>query len=372
MKRKLVFLILSIIMAASLLLLFACSGDEETLPPEIPPEAPPAIFVVSDGVITSLTDEGRKVNEFDIPSVIDGETITGIGDEVFMNNTIVTTVKMPNTITSIGENAFSGCDRMTSLTLSTSLLTVGEFAFFNCNKLTEIVIPKSLKVISRGMFKACSRAESITIPEGVTTISDEAFAKCNKVTSIHIPSSVTTISPESIDDSGVAFSDCRRLTTFTVAEENEHFSALDGNLYNKDKTELIHYAIGKEQTTFTVPNGVKYLREYAFGYSKKLISVTLSSSVERIGYACFTGCDVLENFSCGGTDSKLARMEHRTLFGAVSLKTLELPKTLYYVGKYALSYCSQISKITYYGTPDDWNKISLNDNYVNQTLIEYK
>jgi uncharacterized repeat protein (TIGR02543 family) len=83
----------------------------------------------------------------------------------------------------------------------------------------------------------------------VTSIGESAFAFCSSLTSITIPNSVTSIGDG-------AFRGCSSLTSINVGEDNTEYCSIDGNLYSKDGSTLIQYAIGKTASSFTIPNSV--------------------------------------------------------------------------------------------------------------------
>lgn len=70
-----------------------------------------------------------------IPSVINGYTVTSIGDCAFYNCTSLTSITIPNSVTWIGDYAFSGCTSLTSITIPNSVTNIGECAFYNCTNL---------------------------------------------------------------------------------------------------------------------------------------------------------------------------------------------------------------------------------------------
>lgn len=63
-----------------------------------------------------------------IPSVYDGEKVTGIGDEAFFDCRNLTGVTIPNSVTLIGDLAFGGCDSLTSITIPKGVTIIGEKA----------------------------------------------------------------------------------------------------------------------------------------------------------------------------------------------------------------------------------------------------
>ncbi len=69
-------------------------------------------FVISNNVITSLTDAGRYAETIVVP-----EGIIGIGDYVFQECRSLISVSLPSTLQTIGRYAFLDCNVLTSITI---------------------------------------------------------------------------------------------------------------------------------------------------------------------------------------------------------------------------------------------------------------
>ena len=123
---------------------------------------------------------------------------------------------------------------------------------------------------------------TVEMSDGIATIPDRAFYKCSILETIEIPASVTTIG------SGV-FVRCTGLTSITVADGNQHFTAEGGILYNKDKTELLICPQGISGDV-TIPNSVTKISSSAFAGCTKITGVTIPENVTTIGDAAFEGC----------------------------------------------------------------------------------
>lgn len=157
-------------------------------------------------------------------------TIKEIGGGAFYDCGKLNGVTIPNTITKIGKYAFSDCSmtRVTFLSGST-LEEIGAYAFYG-GQIANINMPASLKSIGDYAFYFCGdwdNPHSLTIPANVEHIGKEAFHGCMMV------------------------------NEFIVNEDNQHFVAEDGVLYNKDMTELICYPYQKTDDTFYLPKEVK-------------------------------------------------------------------------------------------------------------------
>ncbi len=140
---------------------------------------------------------------------------------------------------------------------------------------------KPVKSIDSLAFENCDFITSVTIPEGVTNIG-AAFQLCSNLSVVNIPASVTNVDN--------AFFGCPSLTNINVAENNQTFKTIDGNLYSKDGKTLIRYATGKTNTSFTVPSHVTTIEAYAFQSSTHLTNLTIPVSVTRIYCCAFNYC----------------------------------------------------------------------------------
>lgn len=140
-----------------------------------------------------------------------------------------------------------------------------------------IIIPediegKPVKALGRDAFYQHKNTVTITLPESLTAIEGSPFYRCYSLNEITIPSGVTEISSN-------PFFRCSSLTEIRVASRNTHYSAMDGVLFNADKTELIAYPEGKLSESYTIPKSVKKLNVDSFGYETKLKRLTIPSNV---------------------------------------------------------------------------------------------
>ena len=217
-------------------------------------------FTTNNGAITitAYTGPGGHVT---IPSMTNGWPVTSIGDYAFLNCSGLTSVTIPDSVTSIGSAAFYQCSGLTNLTIGTSVTSIGDYAFYNCSKLT-----------------------GVTIPNSVTSIGVYAFEFCG-LTSVTIPNSVTSIGND-------AFGDCSGLTAITVAALNPVYSSVGGVLFNTNQTTLIECPRGKVGS-YTIPNSVTNIGDYAFDYCSGLTNLTIGTSVTSIGDYAFNSCSKL-------------------------------------------------------------------------------
>ena len=239
----------------------------------------------------------KNLTSVDLPN-----TVTEIKKSAFYNCSGLTSVTIPNSVTSIGNYAFYGCSGLTSVTISNSVTSIGNLAFYGTG-LTSLVynahvfafmppsysgaytIPDGIEIIAGGAFEYCRGLTSVTIPNSVTSIGNFAFYGCHGLKTIIIPASVQTIGT-------AAFSSCVNLTVIQVSAINRYYSAVDGVLYNKNKTILHQFPAGKTGS-FDIPNTVTEISGYAFYGCSNLTSVTIPNSVTSIGEGAFEYCNGL-------------------------------------------------------------------------------
>jgi hypothetical protein len=207
-----------------------------------------------DGTITltGYTGGGGNVS---IPHKIDGHKVSAIGTWAFDQNTSMKSLTLPNTVTSIGDLAFENCSSLDTIYFGTSLTSIA--SSFGGSAFT-----------------------SVTIPRGVVSIQG-SFWSCLNLTNVTIPASVSTIESD--------FYYCPSLQTITVDVRNRRYSTADGVLFNKAQTELILCPAGKSGT-YTSPNTVTSIGEYAFAWCTDLSGVVLPEGLTSIGFASFSSC----------------------------------------------------------------------------------
>ena len=161
---------------------------------------------VGDGTNLALDNTSVSGN-VELPSTVNGYTITAIADNAFKDCSHLSAVDIPEKVTSIGESAFEGCTQIQTIDfLGTSTLSsIGRNAFYNCSSLYAFSLPSTVRSIGQSAFLGCYFT-SISIPEGVTAIPQNGFSGCTRLERVTIPSTVTSIG-------GGAFYQCSKLKT---------------------------------------------------------------------------------------------------------------------------------------------------------------
>ncbi len=307
------------------------------------------IFSAVDG--TNLMVNGNALYnpqaEIWVPKYHQGALVTAIDMYGFYGLRDITRIKLPDSINQIGSQAFAGDLALTaidvlgqgtsftsvngilynatmtdlvsypigkadtSLTIPEGVLTIRSNSFNSALNLTSITFPTTLRYIEAEAFMFCQHLTTVTMNEGLESISNNAFY-WNALVEVNLPSTLITLASS-------AFDSTYTITSFTVAPGNTHFSSYEGHLYNQDRSVLLRYAVGKTDTTFTVPSGVTEIGQGAFRDAHNLETITLPEGLITIQQSAFRSC--------------------------YALTQINLPTTLYRIGSYAFQYCNTLPGI---------------------------
>ncbi len=206
-------------------------------------------------------------------------------------------------------------------------------------------------------------AEKVDIPaeidgKSVASIGYAAFYDCRNLISITIPSSVISIRK--------AFISCVNLKVIDVAVDNKYYASANGVLFDKEKKTLIYYPCGKNDESYTIPNGVTsigeeafdrcwnlksitipngvvWIGESAFNSCTELINITIPDSVESIGYGAFGSCNSLTSITI---PDGVEIIDEITFYNCFNLTSISIPDSVTYIGKSAFYNCQSLTKIT--------------------------
>ena len=139
-----------------------------------------------------------------IPDVINGFTVTRIGDGAFKRKAQLTgKVKLPDSIISIGDEAFSGCTNISSITLGNGTKTIGNKAFAECSTLEKINLNSVEEIGDNALFKCYSLETSITMPKTLKKLGDNVFNMSSITEVTFQTTSAPTITEKTFDGSNL-------------------------------------------------------------------------------------------------------------------------------------------------------------------------
>lgn len=199
----------------------------------------------------------------------------------------------------------------------------------------EVIEGLPVTSIGHGAFNYCASLESIKIPDSVTVIGTEAFLNCKALSSINISGSVNSIEDR-------AFYNCANLTDINVSENNANYSDIDGVLFNKNKSEIIAYPPAKESNTYSLPNSVTSIHNYAFIVCNNLTNISLPDSVKSIEAGAFESCKNLKDIKI---PNGVTAIEDYLFYECSSLESIEIPNKVKTIGAYAFYMCENLTNV---------------------------
>lgn len=220
-------------------------------------------------------------------------------------------------VTVIGKKAFETA-RFTEITIPKGIIEIGEEAFAWCMMLESIVIPDSVKIIGDSAFMDCERAKTLKLGKGVESIADGAFYYCIMISEVELPVGLKTLGSN-------VFGNCRSLKNIVIPE-GVKFDKPDGGVLS----------------------------------SMDMESVTLPSTMERIGNGFFFGCGYLKSVDIPG-DVKSIGGEAFQL--CKSLSAISIPAGVTEIGEKAFDGCTKLSSFTFEGTVAEWNAVKKGDGW---------
>ncbi|MBS7359085.1 MAG: leucine-rich repeat protein [Oscillospiraceae bacterium] len=162
---------------------------------------------------------------------------------------------------------------------------------------------------------------------------EDGFHWVDWIRSIYIPSTVKSIN-------SCAFESCWSLQKITVDSKNNYFCDSNGVLYNKNKTKLIAFPCRHAASSYTIPDTVTEISEYAFA-SSHLENVKISKNVTSISDYAFSTA----NIRSITLPNKLTEIGDYAFYMCSFLTTIKLPINVKSIGDYAFFACP-FKKIT--------------------------
>ena len=209
--------------------------------------------------------------------------------------------------------------------------------------------PKNLKLIGGYAFYNCQNLETLELNEGLVEIGYCSFQRCLSLAGAFIPASVTSIKKD-------AFECCSLYLGFTVAEENQNFSAEDGILYSKDKKILIRCPCGwnKGKTEIVISQNVESFCENAFSVCAYIESVIFPPNIKIVTENLFDGCDSLKSVLL---PEKVEKICSAAFIRCKSLESITIPSSIKKIEGLAFRQCEKLKEIHFTGTVEEWRKV---------------
>ena len=312
--------------------------------------------VDANGVLTGVSGLSGSDITVEIPSEVNGITVTEIGKDVFKDNKNVGRLIIPDSVTKLGYRMCSGCTALSEVRLPAGLTVIPDEAFDGCSSLrtvnfpdtlkeirsdafcgtdlTEFIAPDSLTNVWSYAFKDCAALSAVEL-KNVRSVGDGAFESCTALRSIRLSDKMTELSDHIFDGcsslADIDMPDKPIAVSFSVfngtAYYNEPSNWENGVLYvdgyliavSKDFAPLTEYTVkdgtiviaddafsgvgySSKLKKMTLPTGLYRIGKYAFSKLFSLTEINIPDTVRSIGYGAFsgTGYDADTNYINGG------------------------------------------------------------------------
>jgi hypothetical protein len=128
-----------------------------------------------------------------------------------------------------------------------------------------------------------------------------------------------------------------------VEEGNPVLCAVDGVLFNKEKTRLYSYPAADSRTSYTVPKGVTWIDDAAFASNHHLVSISLPDDVTSLGNSAFYDCINLEEVNL---PSGLKTLAGYMFWNCKHLKSITIPEGVPHLGNNLFNGCASLTSVT--------------------------
>ena len=342
-------IILIFMLTLSLLLLTSC-GDKES-----------QLFEFGLRIENSCSVDGLKSEDatsINIPITYDNRQVKYIGRNAFEGNEKLISVIIPEGVEYIESYAFKGCSNLENISLPNSIKEIEYGAFEGCDKLQfnihengkylgntdnphvalisgieknvstfkvnescvviynkalsgftklkTLDMPYSIKYIGSSAFEGCSTLETFLVPNYVEHFDASWLYHCNSLKTITISANVKTVAIDYMWG-------CNSFSEFNVYSTNSTFAAKDGVLYSKDLECLLAYPRAKKGDSFSIPSYVERIATYAFNGCDYLKSISMWSTIQKLGSSAIINCDSLHTVRFNGTTSEWVKLDNANL-----------------------------------------------------------
>jgi len=255
-----------------------------------------------------------------LTKVVIGKDVTDIGADSFPRKSAPSAVYVDDIASWVTLN-FADRDTVPSLYMTERIYIKEEVRAADSTTSYEYRIIKNLKIpdgvekINAYAFYACDELDTVRIRPSVKQIGNYAFYGCNKITDIYIYDIAAWCQIEFGENGANPLSYSRNFWLST-----EEIGA-NGQTTTTDA----------EIKELVIPQGVEYIKPYAFDGAGNIHSVSFEGNITRIGRFAFANC--------------------------TSLKKLNLPDSLTTIDEWAFANCKSLSKLV---IPDSVTEIGNN------------
>lgn len=230
-------------------------------------------------------------------TVIVKDSTKVIANAVFINNSGLREIELPEGIVEIGDSCFENCKALKKIDIKEGLKKIGENSFAGAG-VEEVKLPESITEIGYGAFNNCRDLSGINLPSGIERIAGYSFENTKYL---------NNIKP---DEYG-----CKYVDNILLSSENNGSSII------------------------RIKAGTRVIGAQAFENRKDIEEVYIPKSVENIDFKAFFLCSNLKkvDFEDG---IKLREIHYFTFVGCAKMENIDLPNSLTAIYAYSFGDCS--------------------------------
>ena len=247
--------------------------------------------IISVSEKTAQLKRGADVNGVvNIPSEVNGYTVTAIGKSAFTELSNITAVSIPASVTSIGETAFYGCGNLTSVTVNwPTPIAIDNECFTNAANAT-LNVPK-------GSYEIYAGAENW---KDFNTIKEPAHSVGETFVAYVMVDGAKTNARYKVTDATSKYvnigngEECA-ISDFTSGSVvvPSSVTGYDGQVYQVKQVAPTAFYGCTEITSIELPSGITTLGRTAFYQCSSISSFNIPTTVTTIGQKVFQGCEKL-------------------------------------------------------------------------------
>ena len=274
--------------------------------------------MVADGITYWINEKGAMVaaadsslTEANIPSVVEFEgnqyLVTKINDMLFLDNTNLESVALPESLTTLGIRAFGGCKSLKTIKIPSGVTTIPDRCFYRCSSLESVTIPEGVTTLGLYAFSNC-RFKTLTLPSTITKIDDGVFSHNNNLRTI----TCNAVTPPMLGNNVFYYSatssvkvPLQSIAAYRQADGWKNISEYyvyevisDGVTYRIDDKAAYVRAVDKTVSEISLAENVAFegaqyplykIADNAFAGNGSITLVTVPATVETIGSNAFDG-----------------------------------------------------------------------------------
>ena len=288
------------------------------------------LYECAYGVKTKLLQfpVGRGETGFVIP-----DTVTAIGRSAFRDDPTLEVVLIPSSVTAIEPYAFMDCTALSTVGMGSGVTSIGIAAFRGCTKLWDVYVEGG-----ESFYDTLTVGSQNEPLQDSNPINDCAFGPCSdRLMWFYdgVDKKLSILGEGRMDDydydmnpsdfgyyeaetafigryvtgvSDYAFYFNGELRTITVDGENVRYRAVDGVLYDYNKTCLCAYPSARGDSFYSILTTATEVAPGAFGETcPDLKTVVLPKSLQLVGYGAFEYCSSLTAATYRGSKADWAK-----------------------------------------------------------------